>query len=187
MQTHALEGGFQQPAMESAQAFRAVMEAMARPGTINTVKGALPPAPMSPAAGVCLLTLCDHETPVYLSDEHNLPKVREWISFHTGAPIVDAGDCLFAVGSWESLQPLEGFSQGTVEYPDRSATLIIELNELTNVGATLSGPGIKDTAVLSLPNVAPFQRNRKHYPLGLDFLFTSGDKVAALPRSSEIR
>ena len=41
----ALQGGFADPAHEAARAFRACLDAMARPGTIHAVTGAQPPAP----------------------------------------------------------------------------------------------------------------------------------------------
>ena len=58
MQPDALKGGFADLPVQSATAFRAVMQAMARPGTIHHLDGAVPPAPLSAAAGVVLLTLC---------------------------------------------------------------------------------------------------------------------------------
>jgi alpha-D-ribose 1-methylphosphonate 5-triphosphate synthase subunit PhnH len=185
MQTTALEGGFLEAPAQSAVAFRAIMTALARPGDIHTVTGALPPAPLSVAAGVSLLTLCDPETPVFLAPSHDTSDLRNWITFHTGAPLVDAGQALFAVGPWQAL-PLADFAIGTSEYPDRSATLIVELPALSAAGAVLSGPGIKDQAVLSLPETAAFQRNRALFPLGLDFYFTHGDRLAGLPRSTQV-
>ena len=44
MQTHALEGGFTDAPIDAARAFRGLMTAMARPGTICDVSGATPPA-----------------------------------------------------------------------------------------------------------------------------------------------
>ena len=45
MMADALTGGFADAPAQSARAFRAALEAMARPGTIWTVAGAAPPAP----------------------------------------------------------------------------------------------------------------------------------------------
>ena len=45
MLADTLTGGFSDPAVQSAHAFRAVMEAMARPGTVQDIAGAEPPAP----------------------------------------------------------------------------------------------------------------------------------------------
>ncbi|MBQ2260372.1 MAG: phosphonate C-P lyase system protein PhnH [Loktanella sp.] len=185
MDAQTLDGGFGSPPQESAQAFRAIMNATAQPGTIWQVAGAMPPAPVSVAAGVALLTLCDPETPLFLGASIDSPGLRDWITFHCGAPLVSADQARFALGIWDDL-PLDDFALGTAEYPDRSATLIVELHALTDQGAVLRGPGIKDQAQLSLPETAAFQRNNALFPLGLDFIFTCGDRLAALPRSTRI-
>ena len=186
MQASTLAGGFADTATQSAHAFRSIMEAMARPGTIQNIAGAAPPAPLSPAMGAVLLTLCDAETSVYLAGDLDCDKVRSWLSFHTGAPFVGPAHCMFAIGTWDALAPLAVYPIGTSEYPDRSATLIVECSELTASGATLTGPGIKDQAALSLPEVEAFQANQMLFPLGLDFILTCGERLAALPRSTEV-
>ncbi|MEC3862576.1 phosphonate C-P lyase system protein PhnH [Mesobacterium sp. TK19101] len=186
MQNDALDGGFATPAIDAAHAFRAVMTAMAQPGTITAVSGARPPAPLSPAAGAVLLTLCDAETPVHLAGDVDCAAVRTWLAFHTGAPVVGPADCTFAVGDWAALLPLTAYPVGTPEYPDRSATLIVALSELSNTGPILRGPGIKDSATLSLPDITPFRQNAACFPLGLDFILTCGDRLAALPRSTRV-
>jgi alpha-D-ribose 1-methylphosphonate 5-triphosphate synthase subunit PhnH len=187
MQTEALEGGFSDPAIQSARAFRGVMSAMACPGQIERIEGAAPPAPLSPAAGTVLLTLCDADTPLYLAGAADCAAVRQWIAFHIGAPLTGPGHCAFAVGTWDALMPLAAYPVGTSEYPDRSATLIVECDRLEQNGATLSGPGIRTTTQLSLPETAAFADNRALFPLGLDFIFTCGADVAALPRTTEVR
>ncbi|MEM8581311.1 MAG: phosphonate C-P lyase system protein PhnH [Pseudomonadota bacterium] len=186
MNAIALEGGFKQPAFDSAFAFRAMMEAMARPGEIKSVLGARPPAPLSVAAGVAILTLCDPDTPVYLGGSLDTQTVRYWISFHTGAPLSGPAMCSFAVGTWEDLTPLSQFPIGTPEYPDRSATLIIERKSLKQTGATLQGPGIRDKTRFELPDTNALSKNAALFPLGLDFYFTAGDRIAGLPRSTRI-
>lgn len=187
MEAHALEGGFSNPALEAADAFRAVMEAMARPGTPFEVKDAVtPPAPLSRAAGTVVLTLCDATTPLHLAEGYDNPDVRAWIAFHTGAPIATAEDCQFALGTWEALMPLARFHMGEAAYPDRSATLIVEDEGAAGVDVTLRGPGIAQTASATLPEAEAFQANRARYPLGLDFIFTKGSQIMGLPRSTEV-
>ena len=186
MDAETLSGGFVDPAIQSAQAFRSVMEAMARPGTLRRVNGAEPPTPLSKAAGAVLLTLCDTETPVYLAGDTDCGAVHAWLAFHTGAPLTGPSHCMFAVGRWEALTPLSGYPIGTSEYPDRSATLIVEGSERVESGATLKGPGIKESSSLFLPEIRAFQDNRTLFPLGLDFIFTNGDRLAALPRTTEV-
>jgi alpha-D-ribose 1-methylphosphonate 5-triphosphate synthase subunit PhnH len=181
-----LRPGFADPAVEAAQAFRAIMRAVARPGTIEAVSGVMPPPPLSAAAGVVLLTLCDAETPIHLAGTADCDAVRAWITFHTGAPVCDAARCSFALGAWEALIPLSEYPGGTAEYPDRSATLIVEMPDLVPRGVTLRGPGIRSRAHLSLPETEAFRRNAARFPLGLDFLLTSGDRVAGLPRTTRV-
>ncbi|WP_106745245.1 phosphonate C-P lyase system protein PhnH [Yoonia maritima] len=185
MQATTLEGGFGNAPLDSARAFRQIMTAVAQPGIINDVVGATPPAPLSVAAGVVLLTLCDPDTPVFLTPEFDTDDVRAWITFHTSAPLVDAAKASFAVGSWGDL-PIADFAIGTSEYPDRSATLIVEVALLNPEGAELRGPGIKGKATLSLPDTAAFQENAALFPLGLDFVFTCQNRLAALPRTTKV-
>ena len=186
MDTMALEGGFADPPVEAARAFRAALEAMARPGTIWQVSGAAPPAPLSPAAGALLLTLADTETPVYLAGAADCAGVRGWVAFHTGAPLVGPEAAIFALGTWEALGPLTRYPAGTPDYPDRSTTLIVEMPALRTEGTTLRGPGIRDRAALNLPDPAALATNAARFPLGLDFYFCAGDRIAALPRSTRI-
>lgn len=184
MSEGALQGGFSIAPIQSAHAFRAALAALSRPGTLQTVDGAMPPAPLSVAAAVLILTLCDGTTPVHLAGLHDGAAVRGWIGFHTGAPIVCAESASFAIGTWPDLQPVARFRTGTPAYPDRSATLIVEMPDLSASGARLTGPGIKEEARLSLPEVAAFQANRAGFPLGFDCFFTSGALLAGLPRST---
>ncbi len=186
MRANLLEGGFADPAVQAAGGFRDVMECMARPGRIAELAGARPPAPLSVAAGVALLLLCDADTPLHLAGEADCPEVRAWAAFHCGAPLVPAGDCAFALGTWDALAPLGRYPIGTPDYPDRSATLIVELPELVSGGTRLTGPGIAAEARLPLPGTAAFRANAAQFPLGLDFIFTSGTRLAALPRSTRI-
>jgi alpha-D-ribose 1-methylphosphonate 5-triphosphate synthase subunit PhnH len=186
MIAEALSGSFSDAPVQSARAFRDILEAMARPGTIRQVAGALPPDPLSVAAGVALLTLTDATTSLHLAGTADCPAVRDWIAFHIGAPLVGAGEADFALGTWEALQPVSRFRIGQPDYPDRSATLIVELDRLTNHGPSLTGPGIELATWLSLPETAAFHVNRALFPLGFDCLFTCGNRLAGLPRSTRV-
>ncbi len=187
MQSQSLIGGFSDAPKDSAIAFRVALDVMARPGKIAKISGGTPPEPMSTSAGTLLLTLCDPETPVWLAPSLRGAQIKEWLRFHTGAPLVDSrSEAMFAVGRWSELLPVTDFAIGTPEYPDRSATLIVEVEALENAGAILHGPGIKDTSELALPEVKAFRNNATLFPLGLDFYFTSGSRIAALPRTTKL-
>lgn len=186
-----LQGGFTDHSRQSALAFRATLDALARPGSLHNVAGAEPPDGLSAAAGVLLLTLADAETPLWLP-ERMRGGAAEWLLFHTNAPqVVERKRAAFAVGRWDELMPLEDWPAGEPAYPDCSATLIIEAAAL-DAGAALelSGPGIDGRARLApvLPDGAAvaLALNAARFPLGLDFFFTSGGQVAGLPRSTRV-
>ena len=183
MQMQALAGGFADPAIETAHAFRAALQAMARPGRVQPIDGARPPAPLSPAAGALLLTLCDDTTPLFLAPGLDTPALRDWIAFHLAAPICPPEEAVFALGAWADL-PLDRFRLGTPDYPDRSVTLIVEMAALTPPNARLRGPGIATHQDAALPALAPFVANRARYPLGFDCYFCAGAEMTALPRST---
>jgi len=174
-------------AHDSARNFRALMEAMARPGTKHEL---IPPKQLplglSEAMAACLLVLCDQDVGVHLAGKHDQQEIRDWILFHCGSRLVQASDADFALGHFDDLHPFDAFSKGDPQYPDRSATLIIE-QESGWESFEIQGPGIKDSGGISLPRPDVFIHNRQLFPLGHDFLFTKGAAVTALPRSSMIR
>jgi alpha-D-ribose 1-methylphosphonate 5-triphosphate synthase subunit PhnH len=184
MMNDALVGGFADAPTQSARAFRALLEAMARPGTIWPLESASTPAPLSIAAGIVILTLTDGTTPLYLAGDADCAVVRDWVTFHTGAPLCTAEDASFAIGTWDALQPLDRFRIGQADYPDRAVSLVVEVDLLEKTGPRLTGPGIRDAARLSLPEAAAFRANRAMYPLGFDCYLTCGNRVAGLPRST---
>ncbi|MEM6488745.1 MAG: phosphonate C-P lyase system protein PhnH, partial [Pseudomonadota bacterium] len=148
------------------------------------------PAGVSPAAAALVLLMADPDTPIWLDApaEAALP----WILFHTGAPRVAApGEAALALGRWDALMPLDAWAQGTPEYPDRSATLIVEVAALTGGPAlALSGPGIRDSQAISplLPAgaAAALAANAARFPLGVDLFLAAGAQVMGLPRSTRV-
>jgi alpha-D-ribose 1-methylphosphonate 5-triphosphate synthase subunit PhnH len=186
MNPDALTGGFADAPVEAARAFRAALNALARPGRVEIVEAATPPAPLSIAAGTLLLTLADGTTPIHLAPSHDRASVRDWLLFHCGAPLVDPVDAMFAVGRWNELLPVSRFAVGTAEYPDRSVTLIVESELNGRPNARLSGPGIKGEVLTVLPEVAAFAANHRAYPLGFDTFLTDGCRILGLPRSTAV-
>lgn len=180
-----LEGGFADPAVDAALAFRAALTALSHPGSVQRVAGAAPPSPLSPAGGVLLLALCDHETGIWLAPSVDRPAVRDWLRFHTGAPFAARSEAAFGVGRWEELVPLADFRQGTPDYPDRSATLIIERDDIGE-RHRLTGPGIENEGRLTVPDPDALRANAAAFPLGLDFFLTADDRLVGLPRTTRI-
>ncbi|MCX7303664.1 MAG: phosphonate C-P lyase system protein PhnH [Hyphomicrobiales bacterium] len=192
-----IAGGFANPVFDAQAIFRAVMDAMARPGIVQPAHTlAKPPQPLSPAAAAVALTLCDHDTPLWLDPSlRQMPAVASWLGFHTGAPLADtAADAHFAlVAEPAALIALENFAQGTQEYPDRSTTLILQVESLVaGDNLLLEGPGIERTALIapsSMPRhfVEQWKQNRARFPRGVDVILASPAGIACLPRSTRIR
>lgn len=99
----------------------------------------------------------------------------------------------FAIICAESgLPSVTQFKQGSDAFPDRSATLIVQAPDLvTGPPVTLTGPGIEHESVLTVAGIADYfwQERREQnsvFPRGVDIVFTSGDRVVALPRSTRL-
>jgi alpha-D-ribose 1-methylphosphonate 5-triphosphate synthase subunit PhnH len=189
-------GGFETPVFQSQSVFKALMDGMALPGTIQTLDaGSAPPAPMGAGSGAIALTLCDHDTPVYLAMALVEAGVPGWLAFQTGALVTDdRTEAQFAFLDQKTpLPPLSTFANGTQEYPDRSTTIVLELASLT--GGTeyvLTGPGIDgSTTIAPVGLPAPFEglwkENNSLYPRGVDLVLVSGLEMICLPRTVRIR
>ena len=195
-QARLLEGGFADPVIASQAMFRAIMDAMAKPGTIvSPDAGVEPPPPLQPAVAAAVCTLCDHDTPIwldpFLSDS---PVVRGWLAFQTGAPATESPEeCAFAiVGDPSSMPSFDWFAQGSQEYPDRSTTLILQVPTLTGgQRLSLEGPGIAGRAEIAPRGLAgnfleQWSDNGARFPRGVDLILATGDTIACLPRTVRI-
>ena len=132
--------GFADPVGEAQATFRAVLDAMARPGRLHRAGERLTaPAPLDRATAAVLLTLVDNETPLWLDPA--AAAARDWLAFHCGAAIVDAPDeAAFALAL--SLPDLDSAAGGPHEAPESSATLILQVAALgTGARYRLSGSG----------------------------------------------
>jgi len=187
--------GFADPVLDSQRVFRAVLEAMARPGTVVAIPAVLdPPAPLDRATGALLLCLADHDTPVWLDAATANPQVEAWIRFHCGCPLVaEPAEAAFAViADPLAMPPLPRFHPGSDEYPDRSATLFIKVPSLHGgEPLTLQGPGIRDHAQFPAAGFPPqfkewVRANHELFPRGVDLVFACGSQIAALPRSTRL-
>lgn len=182
--------GFPNPVLDAQAAFRAIMDATSRPGCIVPIKGATQtPMPLLPSSAAIVLSLLDHDTPVWLDDP--TANAVSWIRFHTGAPILDRpDDARFAVVTRpQSMPALASFDPGTPDYPDRGATVIVQVESLScGAPMLLEGPGIHERAMIApapVPGDLPDQlaSNGSLFPRGIDLLLVTCDEIAALPRS----
>jgi alpha-D-ribose 1-methylphosphonate 5-triphosphate synthase subunit PhnH len=191
-----LPAGFADKVLSAQSTFRSVMDAMARPGSVQRIAPVTGmPAPMMRGTASIALTLFDHDTPIWLDPRMSeTSAVTKWLKFHTGAPVIaDSSICSFAlIGDADELPQLDRFSFGSDEYPDRSSTLILQLESLAQ-GPTfeLRGPGIDGTAVLQATIKPPdlFERlaiNAAAFPRGIDVVLVADDAIVAIPRTTRV-
>ncbi len=190
----ALKAGFDDSVHDSQRVFRALLDAMSRPGRL-----VMPPAPpempaaLHPATAAVCLALLDFETPLWLAGA-DIAETRAWLAFHAGCPFAATPDqAAFAlVTDSNALPALDGFALGSDEMPERSTTLILQVAGLAaGRGKRLSGPGIDGTALLAIegPTDAFWVERAAAcvlFPRGLDIIFSAGSALAALPRTTQV-
>jgi alpha-D-ribose 1-methylphosphonate 5-triphosphate synthase subunit PhnH len=185
--------GLTDPVGQATQVFRALLNAVAQPARaynidldIVRVGGA------HPASLGILLTLADTDTPVCLIGSAEL-ELGTYLRFHCGCPIIAhpknaalglINDSMLACRAFE-------FPIGTDEYPDTSATVILEVSSLVaGPRQTIKGPGIRSSVEFAPAVHAKFwsawHANTQLYPCGIDVIFTCANQIAALPRSSRL-
>jgi alpha-D-ribose 1-methylphosphonate 5-triphosphate synthase subunit PhnH len=188
----ALSPGLADPVADAQGCFRAVLDAMSRPGSVRRVPADVrPPAPLVPAAAAVLLTLADAATPVWTDAG---PDAAAWLAFHAGCPLAASPGGAAFVLACGAPPPFDALEQGTDEEPHRSATLVVQVAALEpgrGDGWRLSGPGIETEhrlRVSGLPEgfAARWAANRAAFPRGVDVILCAGRDVAALPRTTAV-
>jgi alpha-D-ribose 1-methylphosphonate 5-triphosphate synthase subunit PhnH len=191
-----LPAGFADKVLSAQSTFRSVMDAMGRPGSVQRIVAAAgTPSSVMRGAAAIALTLFDHDTPVWLDPMMSETlDVAKWLKFHTGAPVVrDSSICSFAlIGDAKALPALDRFAFGSNEYPDRSTTLILQVDSLSQGPSfELRGPGIDGVAMLQA-TIQPhdlFERlaiNAALFPRGIDVVLVHDDSIVAIPRSTRL-
>lgn len=188
----SLAGAFADPVLEAQGCFRSVLDAMARPGRLHHVAPTFAPSrPLDPATAAVLLTLVDHETPLWLDTD--ALAAHTWIAFHCGAPLVDDPKAAaFAIAS--AMPELEQLRAGTHEMPEHAATLVLQVRALGQGGAAyrLMGPGLREPQLLRVDGLPAdfadaWARNHARFPCGIDLILCAGTQLTALPRSVSVR
>lgn len=184
--------GFKDPVLDTQSSFRKLLLAMSEPGTHVDLDEVSAPAGLLAATAATALVLIDYDTPLWLSPDLRTPSVESWLRFHCNCPLVEEPqEASFAIanGFSEGLD-VSGFNVGDAKYPDRSTTLILQVESLSDgEDIILAGPGIEEQRsvhVSGLPeNFWSWRHdNYKDFQLGVDVMLTCGGKLLSLPRTT---
>ena len=177
---------------DSQQVFRAVLEALARPGTSM----ALPAGPLrtlAPAV-VPVFALADLGTGVCVL-EHAGDRWADIVTTATSAPLWPAELArLVAAVRPVTEAEIRDFARGTAVAPGTAALVSLTVPDIHGGprGWRMSGPGIRGETTLSPLGLAPgFVAARADavagYPAGIDVLLVTRDgRVVGVPRTTTI-
>jgi len=191
----AIAPGFTDPVFQSQATFRAVLDALAEPGSERPVAGIeTAPAPLTPVAAAVVATLADFETAVWRDATLRTPEIEAWLAFHTGAPAVtDPARAVFAViGAAEASPDFADFALGTDVDPSTSATLVLQVAGFAGGRRyRLAGPGIDGTREVAIAGApadlaARLAANRALFPRGVDLILAGPTSVMGLPRTTRL-
>jgi alpha-D-ribose 1-methylphosphonate 5-triphosphate synthase subunit PhnH len=167
------------------QNYRALLEAMSRPGSRQSLYGV---TESSGAAVAVLATLLDGS--VSLSDPQGMLSETDRTLLQTAQAGPEQADYLLCSG-----QQAPAFEPklGSLTSPERSATLVVEVTSL-NAGElhlNLSGPGIREQRACAVAGLDPDWLARREawvcgFPLGVDLILVDKEQVMALPRTTRV-
>lgn len=179
----------------SHQVFRAVLDALARPGE----PASLPDSGMArptPAVLLPMLALADLGTGIHVLEHPDTP--ARWsaaLRTATSAPVVPLERARL-VGALRPITPAEvgALCRGSALAPEEAALLAVSVTDLTGGPErwALSGPGVPGRrAIAPLGVPAGFLAARAeavhHYPTGIDVLLVAPDgRLVGLPRGTTI-
>jgi alpha-D-ribose 1-methylphosphonate 5-triphosphate synthase subunit PhnH len=197
--------GFADSTAQSQVVFRCALDALARPGTSVGIPAA---SLVSPSSGICasassvLLALLDQDCTLWLSPTLANGPAAAWLRFHTGCQIeADYSQAGFVwAASIAELPPLHQLKQGSAEYPDQSATCVVDVTAWRAAAAaeaeagavSLRGPGVRGVITVAVDGMdASFVQQhhamQAHAPCGVDMVFCAGDAVLGFPRSVRLQ
>ena len=196
--------GFSHEAFGSQAVFRSALMALSHPGRCIPVEhDAELPRRGNAAAAVFLLAMLDADCGLWLSPSLRDSDAAMWLRFHTGCQLLKHAEMaqFVWVGSGDLLPELQSLQQGSDEYPDQSATCVVDVGALSMTADAaadadaqrwaLSGPGIRDQALLGVTGLPPdfaaqWELNHAGFPRGVDLFLATQDQLVGLPRTTRI-
>ena len=187
--------------MLAQRAFRRLLQAMSRPGKVYV----LPPMPAAgsePWSAMLLLldSLLDQEVSFTVIGGNGSGELQLLIAGRTRCRATDIRQADFLVVAYgDSAGEILRAKRGTLQYPDRSATVVFGVQSLLftedrQSTIALTGPGIREEVLLGpIKGLGPHEMEHlrelnSEFPLGVDVVFIDAvGRVLCIPRSTNIR
>lgn len=179
--------------IEEHGAFRNLLDAMSRPGTVHGLSDSV--ADRDGALALLARTLLDAEVSVAGAGADDEPSVRA-MAHASGCRLAALPEADFVVaGGGSSAGAVSRVRMGTPDWPDSSATVVYLVDRVAQEGGDTvwTGPGIPGERSPRIDGFDPAEWERLReansgYPIGIDcvFLDASG-RILAMPRSTRVR
>lgn len=194
-----VRAGFHDQSLGSQSVFRTALDALSHPGRLQAMPSVSEvPRQGHGAAAMLLQALVDSDCSVWLSPLLAHSDAAAWLRFHTGCRWATSADTagFVWIAQGDAMPGLATLDAGSDAYPDQSATLVLEVAQLSSAADEgelhLEGPGIQGEhalAVNGLPEdfTVQWAANHQRFPRGVDVFLASPNQIAGLPRTTRIR
>jgi alpha-D-ribose 1-methylphosphonate 5-triphosphate synthase subunit PhnH len=170
---------------------------MARPGKVNNIGeiNIQSPENLHPASALVAFALLNSDVAFFTNK--NSAELSEYLTVNTNArpTTISGADFVFIDGNDDG-QVLYETNVGVLEYPEKSATVIIDVDNIYDVPKDqtheiiLQGPGVDVEKRVYVRNISAnilqaLKEQNSEYPLGIDVILTDSEgHIMCIPRNN---
>lgn len=183
---------------DTQEVFRMTLDCMAKPGTIQEIVHVSEQQPIDCNSTMFLqaMTLLDGEVCFHVVGQNSahVEACFSSITFSKVAPIHEANYIFILKDALtEAIEAaVEAANIGTLENPHQSATILLEVERLSNEQhLKFTGPGIQEIHFAQITGsehwISSRAKRNDEYPLGIDFiLMDEKNQLMCIPRTTRI-
>lgn len=173
---------------DGQKVFRKLLEAMSNPGrSVSIAEQAEKMYGKNKTALVLAMTLLDNEVSFCAWNNQELSENISLLTL-SGATALEEADFIFVEKAEDLPEVIQNAKCGTLEDPQKSATIIMEAEENGTITKSLYGAGIDGILQLEMPDAAVKamelrKQQNYEYPQGIDMIFvTDSGNLFCIPR-----
>lgn len=177
--------------------FRILLDSMARPGKVNNISEIKIQSPEKLNATSALMGFALLNSDVTFYTNNNSSEISEYFIVNTNSKpaTIEHADFVFINGSDDGRVLLKT-NVGVLEYPEKSATVIIDVDNIYDLPKDqtfeiiLQGPGVDGEKRVYVRNIShhileSLKEQNAEYPLGIDVILTDREgNIVCIPRSN---